>query len=79
MQAPNVSNEELKHDIYNTERESDAYYNISQGFLVLSQLPENSGHKEREYIQEYEKYKMYHKECENFINKLYEIKKERAL
>lgn len=75
----NVSNEQLLIDINNTERELDAYYNIQCGFLVLSNLPENEGAMSLKYSSLHSDYLRLYNECENFLQELLELKKERGL
>ena len=79
MTAENVSNDQLLTDIKNTGIEINAYDKLKDGFLLLSQLPENEGHKKNEYFKKYEEYRNLYSECQKFLGKLYEIVIERGL
>lgn len=79
MQAPNVRNYELLKDIETTEKEAGAYLNIASGFNVLAQLPENDVQHDREYRFKYYTYQDLYEQCSAFLQKLYEIRKERGL
>lgn len=72
-----VSDDELLKDIYNTELEVDAYYNIKQGFSVLSSLPENK--TSNRYAFEYYRYMELENECRAFLDRLYRIKEDRGI
>jgi hypothetical protein len=72
-----VSNKELLEDIFNTEKEVEAYRMISDGLLILSSLPENA--LEKKYKYENLLYSGFEENCRKFLNKLYEIKSERNL
>jgi hypothetical protein len=77
MSCENVSDEELLQDIKNTELEYDAYSNLQEAFFVLSKLPENQGIDQERYIREYAKYLKLQRECYEFLQSLYAIRKER--
>ena len=79
MYGDGVSNEELLEDIRLNELESDAYYNIYNGFRVLSNLPENEGVNRRTYEFEYQKYLNLLNQCNKFLEKLKSLKAERNL
>jgi hypothetical protein len=80
MTADNVSNEILLQDIEVTQKESDAYNEISHGFHVLATLPENQGATEgKNCLMNEQKYKDLERRCLQFLNKLIAIKKERGL
>ena len=80
MPNDNVSNETLLQDIESTQKESDAYNEISHGFHVLSTLPENQGNNEgRNCLMNEQKYKDLERRCLQFLNKLISIKTERGL
>ena len=74
-----VSNEVLLEDIHNTGLEVDAYYNLAQGFLVLSRLPENAGSSSSKYLAEYYKYESLYQECKVFFDKLMRLKFDRGI
>jgi hypothetical protein len=79
MTADSVSNEELLQDIQTTIREKTAYGELQDGFMILSQLPENYGAQSSRYRVEQQKYADLEKRCNDFLNKLLAIKKERGL
>lgn len=72
-----VSNEELLEDIFNTEKEMEAYRMISDGFLILSRLPESSG--ATGYKFKYSVYLGFEIGCKDLLDRLYKIKSERNL
>ena len=74
-----VPNEVLLEDIHNTGLEVDAYYNLSQGFLVLSRLPENEGSQSTIYLREHYKYSDLEQRCREFFGKLMCLKFDRGL
>jgi len=74
-----VSNEVLLEDIHNTGLEVDAYYNLAQGFLVLSRLPENEGAQSTIYLHEHYKYSDLEQRCRAFFNKLMQLKSDRGI
>jgi hypothetical protein len=72
-----ISNEELLKDIENTETEVKAYRALADGYYHLSRLPENAnvpGHKIN-----FRYYGDCEIECSKFLDKLYQIKKDRGL
>ena len=73
-----ISDEELLTDIKNTEKESLAYLKISEGFNILSSLPENSPHF-RIFKMECGKYINKYKECKKLQEKLERIATDRGL
>jgi hypothetical protein len=75
----NVSDEQLLMDIRNTELEMDAYRKLGEGFLILSDLPENKGLSESFYNREFQKYFKWEKECSDLLQKLIHIKIERGI
>ena len=72
-----VTDEELLVDIFNTEREADAYFNIATGFAVLSQLPENEGDQKLPYL--HRSYVDSEERCRLFLKQLLKLKTERGL
>jgi hypothetical protein len=72
-----VSNETLLEDLKNTEYEYHAYWQIRNGFKVLSELPENKN--EKCYYMEYLRYEKLIDECGEFLEALRTLKKERNL
>jgi len=75
-----VSNEQLLEDIENTKKEVAAYKKIMDGYLVLSQLPENSIQPSRKYYYaESRSYDFFYNECSEFLKKLLNLKKERGI
>jgi len=75
----NVSNEELLIDIKNTQDECLAYGKISDGYYILSQLPENQGIKQREYLEKFIYFSNLYKDCNDFLMSLLAIKEDRNL
>jgi hypothetical protein len=75
-----VSNEQLLKDIENTKKEVDAYKKIRDGYLVLSQLPENSIQPNgKYYYAESHSCDILYNECSEFLEKLLNLKKERGI
>lgn len=79
MIADNISDEQLLMDIKLTQLEIQAYDNIQYGFLILSDLPENAEVMQKKYLKDHQEYQTLLSECENFLERLYEIKNERGL
>jgi len=76
----NASYEELLIDIENTQNECLAYDKLSDGFYILSQLPENkeSG-KSSEYWQRSYYYSGLGVDCRKFLMRLLSIKEDRNI
>ena len=79
LTAESVSNDQLLIDIKNTEIEISAYNELIDGFGLLSKLPENDGYKKSEYLKKHKEYCDLFSECQKFLGKLYEIKRNRGL
>ena len=75
-----VSDEQLLLDIELTHKESDAYSKLTEGFGILTDLPENkeSG-KSDFYKMEYYRYSSANNGCVKFLRQLYALKAERGL
>jgi hypothetical protein len=80
MSEKDVSDEQLLEDIRLTQMEADAYWEIKNGYSLLSKLPENieSG-KSRLYRADCEHFLQLYSECSDFLAKLNEIKNNRGL
>ncbi len=75
-----ISNEQLLYDISLTHREQDAYTKIMDGLITLSTLPENiQTGKKYQYEVEFMKYSVLSSHCQDFLEKLYQLKAERGL
>jgi hypothetical protein len=74
-----ISDEELYNDIWNTELELDALFNIQVGFEVLSKLPENDGINASTFHFLHCKYLDLEKECAKLLQKMKNLAKERNL
>ena len=72
-------NQTLLKDIANTEKECTAYQFLSDGFYILSQLPEYDNWEQTKYLSESAKYKSLKDECQEFLNELLDLKKIRNL
>ena len=79
-QSVKVSNENLLVDIFNTEKEANAYHQLMNGFSSLSELPENieSGQHLVHRVKSDNYYNL-EKRCRAFLEQLYQLKKERGL
>jgi hypothetical protein len=73
----NVSDEELLLDIWNTERELEAYRMIKEGYDILSKLPENK--ESNIYMINHLRFAESEDGCRAFLGKLYKIKAKRNL
>ena len=73
-----VSDEELINDIHLTEMELDAYRKLSEGFVVLSKLPENKDRSSLYYF-EHIKYENSRSQCKKFLQNLYKLANERGI
>ncbi len=71
----NISTEELLTDIKWTELEIEAYQKISEGYLLLCNLPEArcDPFVSRKYSFEYEKFKFFKEECKKLLFDLKEL------
>jgi len=74
-----ASNEELLIDIRNTEKELGAFEKLSEGYMILSTLPEQSETQRKEYMLMRQKYDRLWAECDTLLCKLLDLKKERQL
>jgi hypothetical protein len=74
-----ISNEQLLIDISLTEREYDAYYNISRGFYELCWLPENSESSKNLNLSYYHKYISLMNSCYKFLLELRKLKDQRGI
>ena len=75
----NVSNETLLRDIENTEKEVLAYNKLSEGFGLLSELPEFNQYKRRDYEEKSLNYANLAEGCMQFLDQLLSIKSDRKL
>jgi len=75
-----ISNEQLLIDIVNTEKERDAYEQLRAGYFTLSLLPENQESGEsRVHSLKSEHYQQLCFQCQEFLNKLIALQKERGI
>lgn len=79
-QSKQVSDDQLLADIHNTEQEKKAFEMLTEGFNILSGLPENQGngqallHRLKSY-----NYENLATQCTKLLVKLLAIKDERGL
>jgi hypothetical protein len=78
MSANDVSNEQLLTDLENTKKEYRAYRDIANGFMALSELPENQG-QNRSFIIKAQGYQDSAEQCAQFQEMLEKLAKERGL
>ena len=74
-----VTDETLLKDIEYTVIEAEAYRKLEEGFLSLSNLPENKDNDFIPYHSLYEGSKLNKEECLNFLLDLSKLKIERGL
>jgi hypothetical protein len=74
-----VSNDVLLEDISNTRKELEAYWLMSKGCALLSELPENTEITRSAYIKEKDRYFYLADDCNNFLVELLKLKLERGL
>jgi hypothetical protein len=72
-----ITDTELLIDIWNTEKELEAYRMIKDGYDILSKLPENK--ESNIYLINYLRFAETEDECRAFLEKLYKIKEDRKL
>lgn len=77
MTNDNISNEELLFDIKNTESEMNAYNLLSEGFYILSRLPEESN--PQTMMRQSDNYSDLHSQCKKLLEHLIWLKVERGI
>lgn len=67
-----ITKGEYERDVFNTHREIEAYDLLSNGYLILSGLPENEGSKSRDFYWLSMKFLQQKTDCIHFMGELEE-------
>jgi hypothetical protein len=78
MSEEEVTDEELLRDIVNTSKELQAYRDISNGFGVLSELPEHTTLQKQVFHIEHVRFAQRALSCVEFLRVLERIKEKRG-